>query len=70
MTLSLTHTHTRQPDYTAHYLLQNNNKKNPRRDNIAGDRPDCSSDINNEDPQAAHKPHILPPKTGSLKNSP
>jgi len=35
-----------------------NNNKNPRRDNLAGNHPDSSGEINNEDPQAAHKYHI------------
>jgi len=50
-------THTRQPDYIAHYLLQNNNKS-PRKDNLTESRPDSSGGIKNEDPQAAHKYHI------------
>jgi len=55
--MPLTRTHTRQPDYIAHYLLQNNNK-NPRRGNLAGNLPDSSGDTNNEDRQGVCKYHI------------
>jgi hypothetical protein len=67
-----THTHTQQPDYITQYLLQNNNKKIPRRDNPTGNHPYYSGNTKNEDPQAAHKPRIwpsVPPKLTACKNS-
>jgi len=71
--MPLTHTHTTTRLHCP--LPVTEQYKNPRRDNIAGNRPESSGDINNEDPKAAHKHHIycllpVPPNLAACITAP